>query len=267
MVDLLLRGGAVVDGDGQRRPGTALHAACERGHEAVVRQLLAAGALPDTEVYGIGTPLLCATRHDRADATRALLEAGATTAVFDEIGYAPLHYAASNGNDALVALLLEHGANPRLGTLAGYGGCMQPDGRAPLDTALHLATRRQSLGVMRRLISHPSGGARVLNDDNETPLFRLVELRPNADTADTRRTTITLLLDAGCDLKAEDRLGRTVLDHALNNQDYELAGWLRERGAQPGSKVARPAPAAEGVLSAPINSLDVPVEEKSAEPR
>lgn len=261
VVELALRAGVSIDGGRYRRPGTSLHAACDRGQGAVVRQLLAAGAIVEAEVYGIGTPLLCAARHGHLDCANALLEAKANTAVFDEYGYAPLHHAASRGDDALVATLLAHGADPRLGTRAGYGGCMQVGGRAPLDTGLHLATRRLHLGVMRQLLTHPAGGALVRNDDDETPLFGLVGLRTDDDVANTRRTALNLLLDSGFDPKAEDRLGRTVLDHVLDQQDQEMAGWLRERGAQPGSKVARPAPPAEGVLSAPINNLDVPVEE------
>ncbi|MFF8633756.1 ankyrin repeat domain-containing protein [Streptomyces pilosus] len=62
---------------------------------------------------------------DAAGARTALAE-DASTAARDAHGWTPLHWAAGRGSTELVALLLEHGADPRAAA----------DGRTPYDVAL-----------------------------------------------------------------------------------------------------------------------------------
>ncbi len=98
-----------------RYDGTALIAAAHLGHDGVVRQLIAAGAPLDhvnnlhwtavieSIVLGDGGP-----RHQAT--LKALLDAGASTALADRHGQAPLALAKSRGYAAMVALLEQAGA-------------------------------------------------------------------------------------------------------------------------------------------------------------
>ena len=49
---------------------------------------------------------------ERPDLTRALLEHGANVHITDGMGFTPLHFAAWLGNPELIALLLDHCADP-----------------------------------------------------------------------------------------------------------------------------------------------------------
>jgi ankyrin repeat protein len=54
----------------------------------------------------------CIGLGNSIESLRLLLEAGASVNATQAGGYAPLHQAAANGNAAVIALLLEHGADP-----------------------------------------------------------------------------------------------------------------------------------------------------------
>jgi hypothetical protein len=79
---------------------------------AEVRQLLADGA--DIEERGQGsnaTSLIAASRLGNEAVVRVLLEHGALTSATTDDGWTPLHYAAFKGREAVVRLLIEHGAD------------------------------------------------------------------------------------------------------------------------------------------------------------
>jgi uncharacterized protein len=88
-----------------------------RGNEAVIKQLLAAGA--DVKAGGrLGTPLAQAAWADRTAAAQLLIKHGAdVNQAGPADGYTALHWAASTENTdaALVKLLLRHKADPDLG--------------------------------------------------------------------------------------------------------------------------------------------------------
>jgi uncharacterized protein len=54
----------------------------------------------------------CIALGNSIESLRLLLEAGASVNATQAGGFAPLHQAAANGNAAVIALLLEHGADP-----------------------------------------------------------------------------------------------------------------------------------------------------------
>jgi ankyrin repeat protein len=126
-VRALLAAGADVDARWSLKAGvetTALHAAAENGHGAVVRILLDAGAnvnCPTIEykrnMEG-DTPLLAAARNGHAEIVRLLAEAGADLngGDFDE---RPLAMAASAGHVDVVSTLVECGVNTRLKDFRG----------------------------------------------------------------------------------------------------------------------------------------------------
>ena len=112
---LLLAGGASARLVTSRYDGTALIAAAHLGHDGVVRRLIAAGApldhvnnlhwtaLIESIVLGDGGP-----RHQAC--LRALLDAGASTALADRAGRSPLALARERGHAAMVTMLQAAGA-------------------------------------------------------------------------------------------------------------------------------------------------------------
>jgi uncharacterized protein len=98
-----------------RYDGTALIAAAHLGHDGVVRQLIAAGAPLDhvnnLHWTAVIESILLGDGGPRHQATlKALLDAGASTALTDREGRTPLQLARSRGYAAMVALLEAAGA-------------------------------------------------------------------------------------------------------------------------------------------------------------
>lgn len=124
-----------------------------RGNNEVIQLLIDAGA--DINAPNVlGTPLAQAAWADRTQAAELLLARGAKTEITGFMdGYTALHWAASSdeGNDRIVKLLLQHGANPNA------------EGGEPIDafmgtpqTPLMLARRHGDEDVINALLA---GGA------------------------------------------------------------------------------------------------------------
>ena len=108
----MLDGGTAVD-ERDACGWTALMKAAAGGHLAMLEALLTRGADPEHRDEAGYTALMVAVVNGREATTRALLEAGASIdAVDDEAEWSSLTWAARNGHPPLVALLLEHGADP-----------------------------------------------------------------------------------------------------------------------------------------------------------
>mgnify|MGYP001017858748 CR=1 FL=1 len=116
-----LLGGPPWDGDPPEPVGVGhpLTYAVYHGPVSLLEAFLAAGVSPRFEDAAGFPPLIAAMTSGRADAytlVRMLLEAGADPDERGVNGYAPLHHAAAAGDEGLVALLLEHGADATLRT-------------------------------------------------------------------------------------------------------------------------------------------------------
>jgi ankyrin repeat protein len=125
MIKALLANGAKLDAThGNTEP--ALMAAARAGSVDSVKVLLAAGADPNgSEPLEQQTALMWAVTEGHLDIARALLKAGANpnlqarvstltkrkNADFPSGGFAALHWAARNGDEAMISLLIENGAN------------------------------------------------------------------------------------------------------------------------------------------------------------
>ncbi|KAJ2784090.1 phosphate system positive regulatory protein pho81 [Coemansia javaensis] len=106
---LLDHDAAVVRSAPGRAPPLAL--ACERGHDELVRMLLAAGAELEPNTQGLH-PLHVAARGGFAAILRALLAHGAPADVPDkDLGWTPVFYAASEGNAECIRVLLDAGCS------------------------------------------------------------------------------------------------------------------------------------------------------------
>ncbi|KAI8926131.1 ankyrin repeat-containing domain protein [Entophlyctis helioformis] len=91
--------------------------------------LLKFGAWPNSvDIHGL-TPIFYAVTSGHSECVLRLLMAKADTEVFDESGKGPLHQAALNNFDCIVALLIDFGANMQAVNVAG-------------NTPLHVAATR-----------------------------------------------------------------------------------------------------------------------------
>ena len=188
---------------------TALHVVTDwPGHfpndRAVVSRLVAAGADVDAAFGGMHAerPLHWAASSDDVEVLDALVEAGADIEAPGSVidGGSPLADAVAFGQWRAAARLVELGASANLWQAAALG----PDER--LD--------------------------RLLEDD----------LPPGSDEITNafwcachggQRATAERLLDRGADINRIGHDGLTPLDAAVRSDAYELADWLRSRGAHP----------------------------------
>lgn len=110
IVNFLLQNGARLDVANQYGE-TALHKAAERGHEEVVSLLLFSAKEPKSDFIDIKnrsgrTALMLAARWGHKEIVAKLLDAGADINLQDINSYTALHFAATNGYDETISLLL-----------------------------------------------------------------------------------------------------------------------------------------------------------------
>lgn len=103
---LLLAGGADVNGANGPLKETTLHAAARLGHESLLSLLVKRGAELNRKNSRQETPLFAAARAGRHDTACQLLEAGANATIGNEDGKIPL-YAASEAGFKHVVLVLK----------------------------------------------------------------------------------------------------------------------------------------------------------------
>ena len=206
----------------------ALTSAAMRLDREAARALVAA----HPELLRRAEPLLTATRHDRVDAARLLLDLGTSPDVANEKSERPLHHAAYYGAPRVAELLIEHGAeidpvsrawdSTPLGA-ATYGGrwrlvdIIAPHSRDPWELAYAGKSDR-----LRELLAEDPSLARV-RSATQTPLMWLA-----AGDESVALEIARLLLDHGADPTVVNEHGMTAADIAARNGMDRVAEMLRE---------------------------------------
>jgi ankyrin repeat protein len=232
-------------GDVNAGSGCALIAAAQRGHTDLVRLLLeykadpnrrASGDLP--VIFGASTPLEAAVTSRKAQTVQALLEGGASPRSDFEAFEVVLNFS----DVEMAELLLRHGANANMTTPAleyEYASVeigpresrqvkvprrdLEPDridntakrfqcgiSLGSQGSLLYLAVGRgrdpdRRSRIVKLLIDHGADpNAKTLN--GSTPLMEAAKQH--------NHRVMTMLLDAGADVKAADRCGRTAEEYA-----------------------------------------------------
>lgn len=195
LVDLLLAAGAGVS-TANRYGVQPISLAAENGDAGILEALLAAGADPNAALPGGETVLMTAARTGDAEAVRVLLVRGADPNLRDGFrGQTALMWAAARNNAGAVHALAELGADVRAktGTVA----------RAPLGNRLFYAP--PPTGFTALLFAARGGHVEA----------------------------VRVLLAAGADVDDTLSDGQSALVVAVANANWELAGYLLDRGADP----------------------------------
>ena len=194
---------------------SALHLAVIAGHIDIVAALLIFGA-DRTAIDDEGqTPVHNAVISQEMDVIRLLLfppeAALLSLTVIDDFGRQPVHIAALTGNLRVVEWLL------RILPESLNSGDSENDNFTPL----HEAAFEQQNHVVEYLIRQPAINIEALTDGGQTPLH--IAARNGA------MICVTLLMNAGANVQAEDFFGRTPQALALEFGHFAVAGILGER--------------------------------------
>jgi len=195
---------------------TGLHAAAQRGDvAAVVRIAATRNTLRQVDLHG-RTPLHVATFARQREAVKALLAAGADSAVLERDRYDAVTIAAVADDEETLRVLLANGASAKLVT-SRYDG-----------TALIAAAHLGHEGIVRQLIA---AGA-PLDHVNNLHWTALMEAIVLGDGGLRHQATVRALLDAGASTRLTDRAGRTPLELARGRSYAAIVRMLETAGAR-----------------------------------
>jgi uncharacterized protein len=157
------------------------------------------------------SPIADAARRSDKEAVRALLKQGADVSAPHADGMTALHWAAEQGDAALVEILLYAGANTGAVTRLGQ------------YTPLHLAARSGAAPVVRALLK--AGAQPATASASGATALHLAAASGSADA-------VTALLDAGADVNVrESESGQTPLIFAASAGQLSTISVLLKRGA------------------------------------
>jgi uncharacterized protein len=202
--------------DQQRDADARLVASAGAGDIAALASALADGANPDAR-DAEGTPaLMLATRANRADVVRALLDAEADVDAQDATLANPFLYAGAEGLLDILTLANEAGADPALTNR--YGG-----------VALIPASERGHVEIVRYLLSQTDVDVDHVNKLGWTALLEAILL---SDGGPRHQEIVRLLIDNGADVDLADGDGVRPLAHARARGHAVIAGLLEDAGAR-----------------------------------
>ncbi len=192
-----------------------LHAAAHRGDLAAIPKLAGNKTALEARDASGRTPLHVATFARQAQAVRALLQAGANHAAFEQGRYDAVTIAAVANDEETLRQLLAGGASAAL-TTSRYDG-----------TALIAAAHLGHDGVVQQLIK---AGA-PLDHVNNLHWTAVIEALVLGDGGARHQATLKLLLDAGASTRLADRSGATPLQLARQRGYAAMVQMLVAAGA------------------------------------
>lgn len=221
---------------------TALHAAVDQSQKAVVDLLLSKGANPDIVSGQHFTPLIIAAAMgdvalpmvESLLAGKANPELAPTTG--PNAGGAPMHIAASNGSNAILARLLAAGAKPKV----------LPNG----STLMHMAAIGGNAETVD-IVVKAGLSVDAVDSQSRTPLH-LTGITGNSAVA-------RKLIDLGAPLDKRDGEDSTPLMHAAIQNKPNVVDLLIKKGANPDIIVKTNDSVLSPLYGAAINGYDAVV--------
>lgn len=238
IVEELLKRGAALDNTASDTGASALYLASLGGHTAVTKALLEAGASPNVARTDTKeTPLNCASKQGFLGVAKALLESGAEPAPLN------LLYAAGEGHDTLIALLVGKGADvnfhdPETGLTPLMAACQGGHSSAAMlllthgadagavnprsgSTALHMSVEGGYVEITSILLQQKGVNVNAARaTDDGTPIW----LAAKAKIAQL----VWMLLEAG----ANPNVKPSPVAQAKADEQHEIFAMLRDKGAE-----------------------------------
>ncbi|KAF5137383.1 Ankyrin repeat domain-containing protein 50 [Metarhizium anisopliae] len=186
----------------------------EHGEEVMILAFLLAERDADIDIRDRDrrTPLSWAATNGHEAVVKLLLEKGANTETTEShYGQTPLLWAAKNGHKAVVKLLLEKGANTE--TIESYYG----------QTPLLRAAKNGHEAVVKLLLEKGANTETIESFSGQTPLLWAAE--------NGHEAVVKLLLEKGADTEAINNRGQTPLLWAAENGHEAVVKLLLEKGA------------------------------------
>jgi ankyrin repeat protein len=201
---------------------TALWLAARHGHYEIAMALIEAGADVNKGDYYAETPFMCSTGCPAL--VRDLIAAGAdVNAIGGDHDGTPLCYAGNSvnkldsaGHTVLSKLVDSAPAVQHLIDAGADVNTAKPDGNTPL----HLVSRDDNVASATILLA---------DQYQYTPLHVACGDRGCGRSLDI----VTLLCNAGADIDALNKIGRTPLYEAVYNDNHTIVRYLTDNGANP----------------------------------
>jgi ankyrin repeat protein len=193
---------------------TGLHLAAYFGVQEAVHAVLGSHYLNSTDSYG-RTPLSWAAANGHEAVVKLLVEKGAEmeTKDKDSSGQTPLSWAASRGHEAVVKLLLEKGAE------------LETKDSKYSRTPLSYAAENGHEAVVKLLLEKVAElETKDKDSSGQTPLSWAASRGHEA--------VVKLLLEKGAELETIDDYGQTPLSWAASRGDEAVVKLLLEKGAE-----------------------------------
>ena len=210
-VKVLVKAGTLVRATDYKKE-TCLTLAAHHGHTETVRYLV---GLPEVEGRNNGmnkhTALHSALLEGHSDVVQVLIDAGADIEARNGLGRSPLLVASSEGKLSIIKMLVEAGANACATDNEG-------------NTCLTIAEKNGHTETVRYLAGLPEVDVNHAADENKTALHSAVH---RGDTS-----AVHCLIDAGADIEAKDRMGRSPLHWACKDGDLGVVKMLVKAGAE-----------------------------------
>lgn len=200
---------------------TPLAEAASNGNPAMISLLLDAGADVEHANPDGQTALMIVARTNKLDAARLLIEAGADVNRAETWrGQTPLMWAAAQSQPAMIRLLMQHGAEPDVRSMANEWRQVSAESRRMYRptgglTPMLFAAREGCAECLEALIE---GGANpdFANPKNVTPLVMALD-NAHMDAA-------KVLIDAGANVNKWDWWGRNPLWAAVDQNRVPAGG-------------------------------------------